>query len=332
MIKKRNLDPSLVAWIMHQTGLGPGIGSIYYTAKTDTAFYQKLLDDGNIAEGNLFALPSKALNGATASRNDIIFVLPGAYDEDVEIAWSKANTHLVGLGGPNTGGDWAEPNVVIYTDATTVASVITVTGANCMFLNATVSNYGDATACLRAFTLDKYGCYFRNMAFQGVMTAGSDGEVEACSLGIWGDAFNPIFDNCIIGQDVWDVRTAAGSGMLNFGDTGGRPSGGWFRNCRFLSNSATAAVAMIRIKISASIGRSWLFDGCEFSNWNEAGTKLTKVIYQGGAAQKTAIRLKNCAAYGFSKWTDVGYGSIMSCNPVATVGGGLEIEPTSTVS
>jgi len=318
-------------------GIGPigmGVGNIKYmvTAKASTNLYYKKLNEAGIPDNEIFTTLATAFAATTASQNDVVAATPGAYDETAELAWNKAQTHLVGLGGPNTNGDWSEPNVVIYTDSTDVASVITVTGANCQFWNATVSNYGDNTACLTAFTLNKYGCYFNNMTFQGMMTAGSDGVVAAAALYIDGDGMYPVFDDCTIGQNVWDTREGALSGVLRFTNTAGTgPQNGRFNRCKFLSCSETATVAMVAIPVNYAIGRGWLFDNCYFENFSvNWAINLNQVFYD-NCGTTHSIMLHNCSALGIDEWQDADQGNnyIGSNMPIVGVGGGLARNPTA---
>ena len=324
--------------LAQQLGI-PMLGKIFYAvpsgsssslyeewARTELDIPAELLFTGALA-------PAQAYEAASGDRNDVVCVFPGAYDINTELAWSKANTHLIGMGGPNSFGDWSEPNVVIYSDATDCASVITVTGANCQFLNFTAQNYGNNPACLTAFTLNKYGCRFRNVSFQGVMTAGNDDVVAAASLYIAANGMYPIFEKCVIGQNVWDVREGALSGMLRFTGTTVGPYGGEFRDCRFLSRSETATVAMVALPANKCIGGTWLFDNCSFENFSlDWAANLNQVFYD-NCATTHGILLKGCSAIGIDEWQDADAGNnyIGSTMPIVGLGGGLARNPTAVV-
>lgn len=268
-----------------------------------------------------------------ASQNDILYVEPGAYLLTAELAWDKAWTHMCGLGGPNIGGDWSEPNVCLYTTGVAVASTITISGQNTRFANLNIQNYGANAACLTALTIDIYGCYFKNVGIAGNMTSEQNAVVAAASLYIGAAGMYPLFEDCYIGQDVWGVRAAANSGVIRFNDTGGRPNGGWFRRCRIVSTGSTVTCAMVAIPAATSSGRGWNFEDCTFQHFNDAGVSLNQAFYSVGASvQKHSMILKDCAAYGIDEWQDADDDVVISNMPVATVGGGLHIEPTATVS
>ena len=336
MVRKRNLDPSLLNWLMTLTGLGPGIGEVHYVVPVGSStskFYEWLKTDMRTLPANIHHSIAEGYNALTDYRNDILLVMPGAYLTTAELTWAKQHTHMLGLGGPNTNGDWSEPNVVMYTATITVASVLTMTGANCQFHNMVISNYGNNAACLTAALLSNYGCYFKNMAFQGNMTTNQNTTVAAASLYIDGSGMYPIFDDCVIGQDVWGERSGANSGQLRFTGTT-QPNGGQFNRCRIPSRSVTATCAAVALPANGAIGRGWVWNNCIFSNeYATPFTNVNNVFYDNDLAGQS-ILLKDCVSVGYAEWQAGGAGvdrRIFSNMGVATAGGGIAIEPTTVI-
>jgi len=317
---------------------GIGMGKAHYVvpASSSTSKYRDWLVANGVNPSDIYATVTAGEDATTAYRNDVVFVFPGAYDEAAEIAWDKPQTHLIGCGGPNSLGDFSEANVVIYSDTITVASIITVTGQNCIFENFTVSNYGNNAACLTAFTLNKYGCYFKNVTFQGNMTTNQNTTVAAASLYIGTDGMYPIFEDCVIGQDCWGTRSGANSGQLRFTGTG-QPNGGQFKRCRIVSISDVVTCAAVALPANGAIGRGWVWDNCVFQNLSPAGAawaNCNNVFYDNDAAGQTLL-LKDCVGMGYAEWQAGGASAdrrIFSNMGVATAGGGLNIEPTATIS
>lgn len=313
-------------------GLGPfglGMGKLYYVvaAKVSTNYYYDLLRENGIAPGDIYTSPATAYAATTAGRNDTVVVFPGAYDLTATLTWANANTHMVGLGGPNIGGDYSENNVVIYTDSTDVASVLTVTGQNSQFYNFVVENMGANAACLTAATINIYGTYWNRVAFHGNTNSTQNAVAASASLYIGAAGMYPLLENCIIGQDVWGVRATANQGVLRFSGTGGRPNGGIFRGCQFLSTGSTATCAMVAIPAATSSGRGWLFDNCTFQHFNDAGASLNQAFYSvGTGVQKHSMLLHHCSAFGIDEWQDADDDVVIGTMPITGTGGGLHIE------
>jgi len=133
---------------------------------------------------------------------------------------------------------------------------LTITGQNCIFKDVVVSNYGNNAACLAALTLSNYGCSFERVSIQGTMTTNQCTTAAAASLYIDGAGMYPVFQDCIIGQDVWGERSGANSGVIRFTGTA-QPNGGRFHNCRILSRSDTATCAAVALPANGAIGRGW---------------------------------------------------------------------------
>lgn len=338
MIQKRNLDPSLLSWLMTLTGLGPGIGEVHYVVPVGSStsnFYEWLKTDMRTLPANIHHSVTEGEDALTAYRNDVLLVMPGAYDEAAEIAWDKSNTHLIGLAGPATQSDYTEPGVNIYTDTAAVAETIDVTGNLCQFHNIHFCNVGDDTGNLAAFNLDGYGAWIKGCSFSNMMTAGSDGVVAAAALYIDQLGAHCLIEDCCIGQQEWDERTGALSGVLRFVNTssGGGPKSGTFRRCIFRSRSDTAEVAMVALPASYCIGRGWLMDNCHFTNMSmNNGTNLNQVFYD-NCGTTYNIMLHQCSALGIDEWQDADRGNnyIGADMPICGRGGGLAYLPNAVV-
>lgn len=310
----------------------PLLGKIFFavpSASTTSNYEEWVRTDLDIPADLIFTgakAPMNAYNACTNYRNDAVLVFPGAYDVDTSTTWSKYNTHMMGLGGPNTLGDWSEPNVVLYTDNIATAQIINLTGANCQFRNLTISNYGNNAACLTAMIINKYGAYFKNVHFQGNMTTNQCTTAAAASLYIAGSGMYCVFDDCTIGQDVWGTRSGANSGQLRFTGTV-QPNGIWFRDCRILSRSDTATCAAVALPANGAVGRGLTFTRCSFQNLHTSHTNLTHVFYDNDDAGQT-ICLQACNAMGYAQWQSKDR-RIFADMPITGTGGGLCLEPTA---
>jgi len=311
----------------------PLVGQIHFAipAGSSTSLYEEWFRTDMDVPAELISTgalaPSQAFGNCSANRNDVVLVAPGAYLHTAEIAWNKAQTHMIGMGGPNVGGDYSEPGVVIYSTTITVASILNITGANCQFHNLAANNVGANAACLSAIKLDKYGCRFKNVHMAGCMAATQAATALANSLQIEYDGHYPIFENGIIGHDVWTTRTGANQGVILFKD--GQVNGGLFKNCQILSVCETATGAFVSVVGANKLGRGWVFDNCIFNNYT-TGTTMNQAFYQSASNSiyDRGVMLKDCIlnTKGCDAWQDSNYGNIYGNQAAAAAAGGLVTE------
>ena len=334
MIKKRNLDSSLIGWIAHQTGIGPGVGEVFHVAKTDSAYYQKLLDDGNVAEGNLFTLPSAALNAMTSARNDVMLVYPGAYAEVSAVAWNKHYVHALGMGGPRSINDYSEPGVAIYTTTANVVAPVNITGNFNQFHGITFDNNGAHTNNIAGLFLNAYGGWFSGCSFHGVMNSTQKADADCAALVLDGSAGSFVFEDCVIGDNQWTVKNIANQSQLRFtADSASyRTNNGRFVNCRLRMASETATTCLV-YHATSSLDRIIEFNRCNFSNFSANWVnQITNVFLHDSSPQTSTIFLVDCVQHGFNYWNENGYEKQYQASAgVATVGGGICIEPTGTI-
>ena len=331
MIKHRNLDPSLIQWIMAITGLGPGIGELKYVAPAAAATSQYRTQLQSMGVDNISLLPSVAEAKTVAARNDVMLIAPGAYAETASIAWDKDFLHAIGLAGPRSWSDYSEPGVSIYTTTAAVAEAVNVTGDYCQFHGINFANNGANTGNLAAFLLNGYGGVMKGCSFDGAMNTTND-VAAAAAVYVHSNAHDYLFEDCRIGDASWWVRDTTACGQLSF--TGTNSYNGLFRNCLFQMQSVTAASCLVRIATTTALRLDTIFERCMFTNqYLNWGGNLNQVFYQTGAQATCRILLKDCAMSGFDEWQDSDYTSMFQSNmPVATAGGGICIEPTATIS
>jgi len=341
MIKRRNLDNSLIQWIMTVTGLGPGIGEIRYVAPaaSATSQYRTQLQTNGVDDDDLHTTLALGEDKLVAYRNDVLLAMPGAYLETASLAWDKANTHIIGLGGPNMWGDHVEPNVCFYTTGVAVAHVLDITGQNCIFINLNFQNGGANAACVSAVKINKYAAYFKSCRIAGNIVSAQNASANCCSLWIAEAGMYPVLIDCQIGQDVWGNRTTANAGVIKYettsGASAGRPNGSDFINSRILSVGDDSNCAMVRVTAATAIGRGHRFDNSIFSHFDgaAAGAKdLTRAFYTPSTAvQKDIIHLHNCMGIGITEWQDDDDDVVWADMPITGLGGGLGRNPTAPV-
>jgi len=313
----------------------PLVGKIMFAVPDDssTSLYQEWFRNDMDVPAELIktgsTAPADAFEELTNDRNDVVLVAPGAYVQTAEIAWDKRNTHMIGLNGPNVGGDYSEFGAAIYTATANVANTINVSVANCQFHNLIINNAGAHASNVSAVKLDSYGCRFKNCHIAGAMAATQAAAVLACSLWIRGGGMYPIFEDCIIGHDVWTTRTGANQGVILFNESNTQTNGGLFRRCQILSVCETATGAFVSIVGNNVLGRGWVFDNCVFNNYT-TGTTMNQAFYESASnsADDRTILLKSCIlnTNGCDAWQDDNNDTVHGDMAIANAAGGLSAE------
>ena len=296
-INKRNFKNFLVPWLGNTLGIGPNIGEVFFVAESGSTWEDNLLSYGvhssEIATG---LVAGEDL--LTAGQNDVLCVCPGTYTETAETDWDKRYTHMVGLGGPNIRG-YDTYGTQFYTTTATVARIVDLTGARCQFHNVSFANNGTGAAALSSFVVNAYGTRLKNCQFIGMMASTQCDTAKANSLDIADNASYLDAENCQIGTSEWALQGADTNAPLYFsGVSGTMPTNGRFTNCKFATYQAATTRAMILTAGQNSVGRDWVFEGCEFYAFavNHATVMAEVLVNTGGVPSTHDIVFKNCTA------------------------------------
>lgn len=337
-ILKRSLDNSLIQWIMAETGLGPGVGQLFYVAPavSATSQYRTQLTDMGVEV--IDALPSAAFNRAVAYRNDVVLVAPGTYTEESSLDWSKSQTHLLGIGNPT----WRQGGKVrIQTTGIAIEATVDVTASGVFFGGLNITQNGANAACLTGLRLSSTYFGAKKLDIRGFLNS-EVAAIEAASCLEFADGssygFGSTFVDCNIGTMSGPARTATGAacnGVILFAKNtqDGSPSAYTeFHNCRVLSRCEAAGGAMIKV-LDARWGMDRLvyFKDCLVANyWLNYTDNLDGAIYldttTGGSGK---MLLSNCDLAGVDQWQTQDSGNVFATMPIVGVGGGIEREPTA---
>jgi hypothetical protein len=334
MIKKRNLDNSLIQWIMTQTNLGPIFGDIQYVAPASAAtsqFRQALISLGT-DDSEIQTTLAVAENKTVTRRNDVIIAAPGLYNETDSLTWDKDNVHLlgVGLGLPHADHYLTVGHPLFYVSGDTDVQVVNLTGERNSFSNVIFQNSGANAACVQAVLVNGYGNSFYRCGIQALMSSQQIGAATACSLNIAAGGFYSYFEDCLIGQAEWGKRTVTTSGHLRFSgsSSSSKPSHGQFNRCVFRSSGETAGVPMVYVTNQYATNFYWRYTDCLFYNfYTNWGANLTNVFGIGGAPSygTQSHILERCTAVGYAEWQtlDSGVEWVVGAMPIVGDGGGL---------
>lgn len=242
---------------------------------------------------------SYALSKAVAGRGDVIVLIgdgTNGSNDTAEIAWSKDNTHLVGLG----------PSAKIA-PSTTFASLLNVSADGCVFRNVHLLQAHNADST--ALTVSGNGNRFEGCRIEGIAhaTAGDAAGAECILL----SGNDNVFSGCEIGTTAVarsaagsDVRLAATATDNKFVDcdfvvsadnagalhvaAGASTMSGYliFRRCSFVNvGGTTMTVAM---SLNASPGGSVILDNClrskTITDWASSFTPVSQLGLNSGTA------------------------------------------------
>jgi len=220
------------------------------------------------------------------------------------IDWSKNGITTVGL----SSGSIYEGRARISASATAdLAYLIDVQGANNLFVNLNIANYGDANTALGCLKVtgnrNKFvGCHIHG---GGHATPGAVALSAGSSLGCHdlnlASSENEFVD-CLFGTNTI-IRAAANANIV----LSAAQSKNKFTGCEVLSYSATAGKGAIGLYTASALNGWIIFKDCTFTNWNPgAVTALTSVLLATGAAPNNCgLLFQNCGMIGWALWDSV---------------------------
>lgn len=216
---------------------------------------------------------TQALSAVTAGNNDVVFLI-GTMHTSATIAWSKNNTHLVGLCAPSD-NDRAR---ISQTGATVFTPLVNVTASGCMFLDvATFHGFNNASAQI-CWAEAGGRNYYQTCQFLGMGDATAAAQTGGRSLTVAGSGEN-LFVNCTIGLDT--VARSVANASLEF--LSGTPRNHFVAPIFQMLASANSP---LHITVGASgLDRYAFFDAPAFINAIEStGTTINAAITANASA------------------------------------------------
>jgi hypothetical protein len=312
MIKKRNLDPSLIAWIQSVTGQG-FFGEVFYLAKSSSQYLTMLQDVHRVPDANLFTDLKTAEAAMVANRGDVLLVFPGDHIVTESITWDKSNTSIIGVGSRNQRfqpGTLTTGGIRLTCTTTAVAEILNITGdyvslygIGTMNNAANTGNYSDINISGRNFFADY--CAFRggnNTTQNQNATAGIPIWVDSAIAG----AGNAMWiRNSMIGS-AGNVTRTKGPGCIYF--QGGAAAGfnPVIENC-LLSTRCEVQTGnqscMVLLEAAYAVDRELLFKNTNFYCFVEnLANQLDVAITDECTTTHTITIDQNCTASGIDAW------------------------------
>lgn len=274
------------------------------------------VDETNGSDGNTGGPqdPLKTLAQAhslcTAGNNDVVF-LTGTNHLTATLAWSKNNTHLIGLSAPSDN----DRSRISQTGSAVFTPLVNVTAQGCIFKNlGTFHGFADASTQI-CWAEAGGRNYYENVQFLGMGNATAAAQAGSRSLTVAGAGEN-LFRECTIGLDTV-VRATGANASLEFLSATPRNI---FRQCVFQSLVSLATDVHVTVG-SGGIDRYALFDKCSFINAIESGGTTLNAAITANASAGGAILVQDGFSLGATAIATTGpvYGT--GNVPVATTSG-----------
>jgi len=334
-IRKRNLDNSLIQWIMTVTGLGPGIGEIKYVAPaaSSTSQYRTQLQQMGVDDADIFTTPKLAHAAIEAHRNDVVLVFPAEYFETGTdpFTFDTYYAHMMGLQHRQT-TVWHAIGAVIATNGTTSPYAMESIGKGNQYHNLVFANMGAATAAISGLKESSRKTLYKGCAILGQLATLQAQNADCTSLWIntskagYGVGNGVVFEDCVIGSSGGPTRTQL-SGTIRFGPTGvaAAGSGMEFRNCRIEGRAEDNDPCAVKIEAANCVDRLMLFDRCVFYNFSENHGTAPDYVIRDACNTTHDILLKDCTRVGFDAWTNLAAHCFISSGTTQTTAGGVAV-------
>src|SRR5262245_48538900 len=242
----------------------------------------------------------QALAQCTSGANDVIF-MTGTVHPTATIAWSKNNTHLVGLCAPLKRGKRARLSV---TGSTAYGPLVSVTGNGCIFQNiGTFYGFAVTGSTSPICWQDTGGRNSYNLVEflgfgDGTASTGTSNQTGARAFKMNTSTGESTFRDCVFGVDTiqrgatnYTVEIAGGAPRISF------------EGCDFEADLAAGGAGGSHLLIGASgIDRYLEMRDCIFNSATKSsGTAMTQCMNINSAAGGYVI-LDGCTGFGFTHW------------------------------
>lgn len=271
-----------------------------------------------------FNTVAQALAECTAGNNDVIF-LTGTVHASAPIAWSKNNTHLIGVCAPLRRGKRAR---ISSTGSTPFSGLVNVTANGCMFNNfGTFFGFPTTGATTPICWNDTGGRNsYGGVEFLGfgdaTVTTGTANQTAARALTLNTSTGESTFSGCVFGVDTlqrnatnYTVEVAGGAPRCTFED------------CDFESDLGSSGTAASHLLIGAAgIDRYLILKRCRFlSATKSSGSTMAQAFNVSGSAGGVVL-MDQCEAFGITAWETAPSGSVYTnMSAVSAPGGGISL-------
>lgn len=236
-----------------------------------------------------------ALDQCVSGNNDVIFLI-GSVHITSSIAWSKNNTHLVGLCSPLKRGKRARISV---TGSTGFNQLVNVTANGCYFKNfGTFYGWTNTAGALIAWEDDGGRNTYDMVEFlgfgDGTAVTGSSNLTGSRAFKMNTSTGETTFRDCVFGVDT-TVRNVANHTIEI---AGGAPRL-TFENCDFEADLGASGGGSSHVLIgSGGIDRYMNMAGCRFMNSTGSGATAMAQAFNVSGSAGGIVLLDRCTSFG----------------------------------
>lgn len=256
------------------------------------------VDDTYGSDGNTggpqdpFKTLSQAHSACVADNNDVVF-LSGTVRLTATLTWSKAKTHLIGLGAGTLGSSRSR---ISSTGSTVFTPLVNVTAAGCHFQDI-ATFYGFDNASAQICWTDSGGRnYYKRCDFLGMGHATAAAQTGGRSLKVTGTG-ECTFEECQIGLDTIS-RSAANASL----ELAGATPRNVFLRCIFPALASAASPFFVLTSGSGAIDRWQWFQDCAFINAIQSTATTMTAGFSMSASAGGLMLLQRCTSVGATKW------------------------------
>lgn len=238
-----------------------------------------------------------------------------------ELAWAKNGITMVGLAAPVM--MFGRARISNLAASTTLAQLITISGANNAWYNVHLFNGGSDATALGGLKVTGIRNYFSRCHVVGAGHATPGVTVDAHNLELNGASEN-MFEDCVFGTDTinrvgdvanYDILLTAGCAR------------NYFRRCMTLSQTTSGNAAHLAIKFGGAgdgINRNQYFEDCSLINYN-AGAVSNETSAVGGTLPNNGklVFLGQTNILGYAALDSAGAATAYVSTAAAAATGGL---------
>lgn len=292
IIRKKDLDRSFY-WLANMLKDVPGFGEVIFAGAAAGRTAIKLTEFG-VDSDHLKATHALAYAAAVSAQNDVVVLAPEAHSLTVDPAWSKSQTHIIGMHHAGFAGQ--RVNFSMASDYG--VAMATLSGVGCKLQNLYLQHgYSTGHVAIDGLVVSGNYSLLENIHINSPISTGLAAATDyAGALRISGTGFqtvrNSTFGNMSVPRGAANPLITLGSGTCTL-----------FDNCIFMSKISATTPYFFTVNNASGLGFAF-FKGCQFIAMSDnMATKMAVAFNMTGGTTWANVFDNNCQ---FSGVTHIG--------------------------